>query len=210
MGHSLGAMLSFIFSITFPQEVNFLICFDFLKPLFDPYIVEKRGKMIDDFLRYNKYLSDEPLIYTMDELKQMYHLGSWKSVDIDHCWYILERNTKSINSDSTKFYLTRDPRVKVGPLQNFPHEEMLEGAKRLTMPIFVSKGTENPIEDYDKQYFYEVLEVVKQTSVDCRFHLVKGTHHHHLNTPETISDFLTDFLKSYHVNEEIVSLRSNL
>lgn len=213
MGHSLGAILLYIFSVTYPAEVEFLVCFDFLKPLHKTNIIEERAKLFDDFLKYNQYLQNESPSYTMDELKQLYHVGSWKSVDLDHCSYILERNTTPSKNYPGKYHITRDPRVKIETFINFPRDEVLEGAKRLSMPVFVSRGTVNPIEEDDKQqHFYEVLEVVKKASVDCRFYLVNGTHHHHLNTPETIAGLLGDFLKCYYVGEPCGDkfLRSNL
>lgn len=199
MGHSLGAILLFTFSVTYPAEVEFLVCFDFFKPLHKTNMVTERSKIIDEFLKYNRYLANEPPSYTMEELKQMYHVGSWKSVDLDHCSYILERNTAPAENVPGKFYITRDPRVKIETFINFPRDEVFEGAKRLTMPVFISRGTVNPIEEDDKQYFYDVLDVVKQTSVDCRFYLVNGTHHHHLNTPKTVAGLLEDFFNSHYV-----------
>lgn len=214
MGHSLGAILLFMYSVTYPAEVDFLVCFDFLKPLQKTNILTARAKAIDDFLKYNKHLSNDPPCYTMEELTQMYHVGSWRSVDIDHCRYILERNTAPALNVPNKFYITRDPRLKIETFINFPREEVMEGAKRLTMPVFVSRGTLMPLnEEDDKRYFYDVLDVVKEVSKDCRFYLVNGTHHHHLNTPELVAGTLSDFLKSYYVGEpcDVNSLwRSNL
>lgn len=36
MGHSMGAILVFIFSSAYPEKVNFAIAIDALKPLFRP------------------------------------------------------------------------------------------------------------------------------------------------------------------------------
>lgn len=204
MGHSMGAFVSFVYATSFPQCVNFLICFDFLKPLIYENMVENRGSKIDKFLEYDKLLEvgKEPPSYTMEELKIRYYEGTAGSVDLDHAQYILKRNVKQAANNQNKFHLTRDPRQKVEAVINYPREEMKEAAKKLTMPVFLSRGKESP--DYErKEYFEEVVEVVRKSSSDFRFYMVPGTHHHHLNTPESVSGLVSEFLNKYYKGEDI-------
>lgn len=204
MGHSMGGFVSFMYATSFPESVNFLICFDFLKPLIYEDMVEKRGSNIDKFLGYDRLLEEgkEPPSYTKEELKIRYYEGTAGSVDLDHAYYILERNVRPSKNDPNKFYLARDPRLKVEALTNYSREELKAAAEKLTMPVFLSRGKESP--NYErKEYFEEVVEVVEKSSSDFRFFLVPGTHHHHLNTPESVSGLVSEFLNKYYKGESI-------
>lgn len=210
MGHSMGGFVSFMFATSFPESVDFLVCFDFLKPLIYENVVEKRGDTIDQFLKYDRFLEEnrDPPNYTMEELKQRYFEGTAGSVDLEHAHYILERNIKPSKFDSNKFYFTRDPRQKVEALFNYSHDELKEAAKKLTMPVFLSKGRESSYYE-KKEYFEEVVEVVQKTSSDFRYYMVPGTHHHHLNTPESVSGLVSEFLNKYY-NVEKLELANKL
>lgn len=200
----MGAFTSFVYSTSFPESVEFLVCFDFLKPLIYDEMVEKRGSFIDKFLKYDRLLEEgkEPPNYTMEELKRLYHRGTGGSVDLDHAQYILERNVRPSKNNPNRFYIARDPRQKVEALFNYPREELKEAARKLTMPVFLTRGTESI--DYERrEYFDEVVDVVRETSCDFRFNMVPGTHHHHLNTPESVSGLLSEFLNKYYKNESI-------
>lgn len=199
MGHSMGAFTSFVYASSYPRDVDFLICFDFLKPLIYENVVETRGKHIDKFLEYDMLLAEnsEPPSYTMEQLRTIWHLGSGKSVDLQHVDYILKRNIKPSKNNPEKYHITRDLRQKVEAFWNYPRDELKEAAAKLTMPVFLSRGREST--DYEKrEYFDEVVEVVGQVSSDFRFHMVPGTHHHHLNTPESVSELVTEFLNTYY------------
>lgn len=199
MGHSMGGFISFVYATTFPKSVDLLICFDFLKPLIYDDLSNTRGLRIDKFLEYDRHLEEgkEPPSYTMDELRQRYYEGVMGSVDLEHVDYILKRNVKPSKYDPNKVYLSRDSRLKVEALLNYPRHELKEAAEKLTIPVFLSKGKESG--DYEKrEYFDEVVEVVQRVSPDFRFYMVPGTHHHHLNTPQSVSELLSDFLNKYY------------
>lgn len=200
----MGGFVSFVYATSFPENVYFLICFDFLKPLISENMIEKRGRYIDNFLKYDALLEkgNEPPSYTMEELKTLYYKGTAGSVDLEHAQYILERNVRPSKTNPKKFYIARDPRQKVEALFNYPREELKQAALKLTMPVFLSRGKESG--DYEKrEYFEEVVEVVRKASADFRFYMVPGTHHHHLNTPESVSGLLSEFLNRYYKCEKL-------
>lgn len=198
MCHSLGAMMSFIFASSYPDDVDFMVSFDFIKPLYRDDIMHERHNLIDDMIKFEAQVDTEPPAYTMDELKHLWCNGQiGKSVEVEHVSHILARNTRPSKANPEKFCITRDPRLKVQTLYNFPHEEMLECAKRITVPFFATKGKQAPFWE-EKSKFFEVLETIRASSSDCRFYVVDGTHHHHLNNPEVISGYLSDFLNKYY------------
>lgn len=193
--------MSFIFASAFPESVDMMASFDFIKPLHRDDIKHVRHNLIDDLIKYETQVDTEPPAYTMEKLKNLWCNGQiGKSVEIDHVSHILERNTRPSKANPDKFCITRDPRLKVQTLYNFPHKELLECARRITAPFFATKGKQAPYWE-EKNKFYEVLEVIRESSRDCRFYVVDGTHHHHLNNPEVISEYLSDFLNKYYTGD---------
>lgn len=194
-------MASFIFASAYPDAIDLMVSFDFIKPLHRDDIKHIRHDLIHQMIKYDGQLDTEPPAYSMEELKHLWCNGQLgKSVEIEHVSHILERNTRPSKANPEKFCITRDPRLKVQTLHNFAHDELLECAKRITMPFFATKGKQAPFWE-EKSKFFEVLEVIRDSSNDCRFYVVDGTHHHHLNNPEVFSGYLTDFLNKYYMRD---------
>lgn len=207
MGHSLGAIMCFMFTTTYPEDVEFFVALDGFKPIATKDIVNKRAQTIDNFIKYN-YLrqlgNTEPPSYSMDVLAKMWHEGSRKSVALDKCEYLLKRNTAPSKIEPGKYYLTRDPRIKLGPLYNISQKEAIESARRLTMPVLAVKTSEMMYPG-NKQDYIDVFNVTKESSSDFQFYNVEGPHHIHLNNPERIQNILSDFLNKYYVENTIVN-----
>lgn len=204
MGHSLGAMTSFLYSATYPQDVEFLIAFDGFKPIESKNIVQKRSQSIDNFIKYSLLNKSEPPSYPMDVLVKMWHEGSRKSVALDKCEYLLKRNSAPSKVQTDKYYLTRDPRLKTCSLYNISQQEAVESASRLTMPVLALKASEMPYPG-NKQDYVDVFDAVKNNSSDFRLYMIDGTHHVHLNNPERVQGIVTDFLNKYYVENNIVN-----
>lgn len=204
MGHSMGAAICFMFAVTYPAEVDFLICLDHLKVHHTENLPDIRDQIVDNFIKLSHQAELPPRNYTWEELTQGYFKGADKSVDLDKVHYILKRNTKPSENEPGKFVLMRDPRIKMLNLYNQPHDELVECAKKLTMPVLLTK-INKPNYWEKKKYFEEVFEEVKKASKDFRFYRVEGTHHVHLNNPERISGILTSFLKDYYTGDCTIS-----
>lgn len=196
MGHSMGAATSFMYAVTYPSDVDFLICLDYLKAQFVENVQDYRRERFNLFMKIIKQMEMEPLNYTWEELAKRYQSAS-DSVDSDKVHYILKRNCMPSSSNPGKYVLTRDPRLKAHILYNIPHEEVLGSAVNLTMPVLLIKGNHGNYFE-NKKYFYETVDVVRKSSKDFRFYKVEGTHHLHLNNPERIKGYISDFLNTYY------------
>lgn len=207
LGHSMGAFSSSMFAACFPDAVHFLVCFDFFKPLQLESRVENRSFMIDSFIKYNDQLSgtEEPPSYTMDQLVVLWREGSLQSVDLDCCRYILERSVAPSKTDEKKFYLTRDPRLKLESFLNYDRKDLGKAYGKIDVPMFISKGKDSVLYERE-EYTKEMLEIVKKSSKDCQYYVVNGTHHHHLNNPDVLQDKLVKFLNKYYVLDSDVDL----
>lgn len=80
---------------------------------------------------------------------------------------------------------------------------MLHLAKKLTLPIFISKANASSYYEI-KQQFYDIVEVLQKSSTDCNFNYIEGTHHCHLNTPENIAPLLNAFIKKHGVQDRTI------
>lgn len=204
LGHSLGGITSFMFTTIFPKDVDLLICIDGFRQLIIKNIIKKRPVNIDNFLKYDavrNFDSKRRPSYTMDVLEKMWHEGSKKSIDLDKCHYILKRNLAVSHDDPNKYYLTLDPRLKVGPLFNQPQDEVLESVKELKMPLLLILASKD-IYFQDKRQFEEVAEMIKTVNPKYEKYTVEGTHHLHLNNPERVQNYISEFLNKYYHGEE--------
>lgn len=102
-----------------------------------------------------------------------------------------------------QFYFTRDPRLKINDLINFCQDELIHYAQFLTSPIFIAKAKGGSYYEA-KENFYQVLDVLKRTSVDCDFHHVEGTHHMHLNNPQDVAGLLMDFIRRHNTEDRSI------
>ncbi|XP_018319174.1 probable serine hydrolase isoform X1 [Agrilus planipennis] len=201
LGHSMGAILSALFTVHFPDLVDFIICIDNLKPLSlreNAKDLEANVKEMELFIKYNQLNSSalQPPVYTWEDCVKNLSEGSKGSVSIESCKYLLYRNLKESQTEPNKFYFTRDPRIKAMNVSKINQTQSVEYYKRIICPILVLKADKSPY-DRNKEKFFEVLEVVKKSSRGCKFFYVPGTHHVHLNNPEVVEGHINDFLKIY-------------
>ncbi|XP_050309387.1 probable serine hydrolase [Anthonomus grandis grandis] len=198
MSHSLGGIISYTYTMIYPQTVDVLACIDGTKPLVDPKRISYLAKSLDRFTDSIKYISSdkEPPSYTLEEIRQKIHIPNKNSIALEYTEYIIRRNIAPSKIFPGKYYFTRDPRLKQGALLSFSQRDLIEQAQQITCPIFMSKSKGAGYYE-DKNNFYEVLEVLRQSSSDCEYHYVEGTHHVHLNAPKVLAELLNKFLERH-------------
>ncbi|XP_017769189.1 PREDICTED: probable serine hydrolase [Nicrophorus vespilloides] len=209
MGHSLGAITSYTYGFLYPQTVDFMICIDGLQPLINPKPIDSIIKSIDDFVKFEHQNSGDtdPPAYTLEEMAKRLNAGTRGSIDIDKCKYILERNILPSKNCPGKYFFNRDSRLKCGSLINWPQKDLLEAAKRVSFPIFISKAAESPFFS-NKDYYETLFKILEENNKRCEFHDVPGTHHAHLNTPEIFKDILPKFIEKYDTEDR--TMKTNL
>ncbi|XP_050310302.1 probable serine hydrolase [Anthonomus grandis grandis] len=205
MGHSMGGITSYVYTMLYPQTVDFVACLDGAKPMSRPKVIANMAKSIDQFLKSNDYVSSgkEPPSYTLEEIKQKVHIPNKGSVALEYANCLIERNIAPSKLFPGKYYFTRDPRLKSGELLSFSQNELVEQAQHITCPIFISKCKEGSYYEV-KNNFYEVLDVLKRSSSDCDFHYVEGTHHVHLNAPDEVAGLLNKFILRHNTEDRTI------
>ncbi|XP_065168069.1 probable serine hydrolase [Atheta coriaria] len=212
MGHSLGAITSYTYGGFYPQSVNFVICIDGLSPLINPKRLDRVTESIDAFLKYDQQVVNnlsgkvEPPAYSMETMIEMMHKGTRGSVDKDKCKYIITRNIKESKLKPGLFYFDRDPRLKSGPLMNWPMEDLLEHANRINFPILATKAESSPVLS-NHGIIKTVREIISKQNPTAEFLAVAGKHHGHLNTPEIFADIIPKFIAKYENTQKDMDLK---
>lgn len=205
MGHSLGALISFLYAMLYPKSIDFLICIDASKPIISPNNVERMARIISRFCRLSKFELDasrEPPSYSMEEIKQKIIAPHNNSIHYEYSHHLAERNIAPSTIHPGKYYFTRDPRLKAAgkDIMNWPQEDTLKDAKHMSCPIFIAKASQSPYYEV-KDNFYQVLDVLKEASANLEYYKLEGTHHLHLNNPEELSTLLNAFIRKHNVED---------
>ncbi|CAH2003465.1 unnamed protein product [Acanthoscelides obtectus] len=200
IGHSLGALIAYTYCMMHQDRVDFLICLDGSKPLVTENFIKHMAMLLDKFLEYNKFAFslEEPPSYTIDEIKQKIAKPNDNSVDLEYAHCLMERSIAPSKLHPGKYYITKDPRLRIGEVMSFSHEQLIQSARYLTSPICIIKATGSSYYE-DKNNFYKVIDLVKRASRDFDFHYVDGTHHVHLNHPERVAGIVNSFIGRHNV-----------
>ncbi|CAH2003462.1 unnamed protein product [Acanthoscelides obtectus] len=200
LGHSLGGILSYTYSMLYPERVDFAICLDGAKPMVRTNSIKRMADALDKFHKYSAFADslEEPPSYTIDEIKEKLAKPNKNSVELQYTHFLMERNIAPSKKHPGKYYFTRDPRLKLGELLSFSQDELIEHAQYMTSPICIIKAKGSSYYEI-KENFYTVLDVLKRTSRDCDFQYVEGTHHVHLNYPERVAGIVNSFIERHNV-----------
>lgn len=200
LAHSLGANMSFIYSCLYPDQVDLLIELDGMKPYsYEPGThIDRTAKNIDRFLHYDDInnAGHEPPSYPYEELRMKLHEGSYRSIDVDKTHHIFHRMIEPSAKDPTKYYFTRDCRLKVGNSLGFQHEDLREFAKRIKCPLLVIRTSGDKFIE-DEKYMLDIVQLLQSRHKDFKYVEVKVKHHGHLNEPEKMAGIINDFIAKY-------------
>ncbi|CAB3236409.1 unnamed protein product [Arctia plantaginis] len=197
LSHSMGSIAGMRYSCLFPNDVDFYIAIDSL--IYDDYnldrVIENYPKLIEKVAIAQTRLDIEPPAYTLDELKKIWHLGTRKSVALESVPYLMERGIQQSKQDPTKYYFSRDSRLKY-VLFNPENKEFVEAlVRRLKCPTLYIKAIDSPYSS--DEYSVEMRDIVEKSNEKYELHFVPGTHHVHLNNPEKVAPLILNFLNKY-------------
>ncbi|CAG9763923.1 unnamed protein product [Ceutorhynchus assimilis] len=193
MGHSMGGLLCYTYTMMYPKSVDFLACIDGLI-LFN--YLDLMAKAIEDFPKNNQFSFDkvESPSYFIEEIKQKIHKPHGGSIDLTNTEFIMHRNVALSQTNPGKYYFTRDPRLKSVDLYTFSQEEYIRHSPNISCPVFLSKFTQRM---FAKEIFQELKRVLQKSEA----HIVEGTHHGHLNNPERHAVLLKGFFDRFELDK---------
>lgn len=201
MGHSMGAIASFAYASFFPNEINFTIHLDNIKPI----ITRRRNSIqyvadsIDHLLVADErnIAESEPPAYEEPELVQRLHQMLGNSIDKESCPILFDRGAIQSEKDPSKFFYSRDSRLKYSMTLGLSEEDTHVMARRLHSPMMAIKFAEGILfEPKDKSD--KIIALLKANNPLFEEHTIPGTHHSHLNNPELVAPLIIDFLQRYY------------
>lgn len=198
MGHSMSAILSYVYTGLFPNKVDLLIQFDALKP-FEPNsartIKGMKGMVGEEF-----FLSDmrnrkktEPPSYSYEELIQRWVKGSHGSLTDESVQYLLRRNICRSAIHPDKFYFRRDGRLKQFGFARIPQNASFDLGSNINVPHLSIKATKSSYFE-SKESFYETVDLLKKTNPKFEYVKAEGTHHVHLIDPTKVNEKVSEFI----------------
>lgn len=196
MGHSMGAIICFMFAAAFPDKCDMVIALDSLKPFITNfgYITHFFNTGLEDIMiaDIRNQEKSEPPSYKYDELIDRLTSATLLSVTRETAPYLLNRAIKPSATHPDEYYFTRDSRLKTLNAVMLPHETNLLLAKRITAPYCFIKAMQSSFQE-NRKYFDETVNVMKENP-NFELHGVDGTHHVHLTEPSKVSEIISNFL----------------
>ncbi|KAH8262079.1 hypothetical protein KR038_002546, partial [Drosophila bunnanda] len=203
MGHSLGGIMSFIYTSLAPHTVDMVISLDILLPVSPPPSSKalKRGaqKMEKHLVEEDRQAEGnlhEPPSYSYTQLCKLLAKGSSDSVTPEFAKHLLHRQVTRSQLYPDRFFFSRDGRVK---FYNVNHmsiglaEEMarriqrkpyliIKGSKSIHLPLDQCKGT---------------MSILGQNNPHYEFYELEGTHHVHLHAAEECARYIVPFIRHH-------------
>uniref|UniRef100_A0A034V5K8 Putative serine hydrolase n=1 Tax=Bactrocera dorsalis TaxID=27457 RepID=A0A034V5K8_BACDO len=205
LGHSMGGGVCLYFASLYPSKVDFLISIDVvIRRISKPdFAVKALRYTMEKALRDNQRLVDdtsneEPPSYTFAECERRLYEASGRSILLENCKYILERNISKSRKFADRYYFSRDTRLKY--IMDQQSVEALGKAMAMRicaakLPYMVLRGGASSNIGQDS---LKIIGWLIEDNPNFETHLIAdGLHHFHLNQPETTANLIIPFLKRY-------------
>ncbi|XP_063228390.1 probable serine hydrolase isoform X2 [Bacillus rossius redtenbacheri] len=194
MGHSMGSIVSFMYSCTFPGEVTSYIGIDALQPqTIPPEIVLKwRGYELDKVLETLTLDIKNRPAYSYDEAISIYEKGTHGSLTRASCEILMKRGT--VKHEDGRYSFNRDLRLKHSIVTGWPPKNILLFAASIDCNVLHIKAKSGLVYS-DSKITRETLDALKNSAKYFEHHDVEGTHHVHVNNPERVAPLITQFLQ---------------
>ncbi|KAH8296165.1 hypothetical protein KR054_002420, partial [Drosophila jambulina] len=202
MGHSLGGIMSFIYTSLAPHTVDMVISLDILLPIPPPRSneLEHRAQKMEKHLveedRQEEGNLHEPPSYSYAQLCKLLAKGSSGSVTPELARHLLHRQVTKSQLYPDRFYFTRDGRVK---FYNVTHMELgfaEEMARRIQrkpyLIIKASKSIHLPVDQCK-----ETMSILAKNNPHYEFYELEGTHHVHLHAAEECARYIVPFIRHH-------------
>ncbi|CAL8273542.1 unnamed protein product [Gadus morhua 'NCC'] len=193
IGHSMGGNIGGMFSALYPEMVDALVLLDsygFL-PTDVKEMPEVMRQGMEELLKYE---NREERVYTKDQAFQRLQAGN-PTLSEQSARILLERGTRQVEGG---LVFSRDFRINLKNIMRFSTEQCLELQSRITTRVLVLLAEEGFEKRFAESYQAKLISNILQGYREPNGVVVTlpGDHHVHLNHPESVAPFITDFLQS--------------
>jgi len=201
MGHSLGGIVSFIYTALAPHTVDMVISLDMLLPSsLAPkqalaYVIHSMEKHLVEEDRQVESNLHEPPSYTLSEMTKVVAKGSFNSVTPEFAKHLLHRQVLRSQLYPDKFFFSRDGRVKYYNVTQMEPGFAEEMTKRIgRKPYLVIKAS---MSAYIGPKVEKPIAILHKINPHFEFYEVEGTHHVHLHAAEECARYIVPFIRHH-------------
>jgi len=196
IGHSLGAMICYMFASSFPDRCDMAVSVDIIKP--DTLSKNFELNFIRDDIS-QIYVADtrnqqksEPPSYTYNELIRKRSESKLFPMDMESIPFLIYRGARESKSDPNKYYFSCDGRLKVFAIF-IPVNVYDDIGKRIVSPFCFIKAKHSL---FPESLYTRFIESMRSNPL-FELHRVDGGHHVHLENPKTTGYVITKFINKY-------------
>ncbi|KAI4503197.1 hypothetical protein M0802_001419 [Mischocyttarus mexicanus] len=196
LAHSFSNHFCFWYASMYPKDIAYMIAIDHLKPP-SRTIEQYNNNLAKAFTKICEIeeIENKPRCYKKEELVKIWLKNTLGSITEDSCKILMTRGVTE-NPDGT-VYLNRDPRLRIlMSYSSMTHDQLKNMARSIICPyLFIKSDFKLYIED--KKLLFDVFDILKESSIDCQYHVIPHTHHIHLNDPQLLIQAIDPFLEKY-------------
>ncbi|XP_056227924.1 serine hydrolase-like protein isoform X2 [Seriola aureovittata] len=194
IGHSMGADIAGMFSALYPEMVDALVLLDAYGffPTDSKEVSKVMRQGMDEMIQFEKKSEEKKRVYTYEKVVERL-LTANPTLSEQSVRILLERGLVQVEGG---FVFSRDLRVNFKNMLRLSLEQSLEMQSRIQASVLVVLA-----EDGFDRIFSEpgrFTSAILQSFQD-RNHkvvIVPGDHHVHLNKPEVVAPFVSNFLRT--------------
>ncbi|XP_023274887.1 serine hydrolase-like protein isoform X1 [Seriola lalandi dorsalis] len=195
IGHSMGADIAGMFSALYPEMVDALVLLDTYGffPTDSKEVSKVMRQGMDEMIQFEKKSEEKKRVYTYEKAVERL-LTANPTLSEQSVRILLERGLVQV--EGAGFVFSRDLRVNFKNMLRLSLEQSLEMQSRIQASVLVVLA-----EDGFDRIFSEpgrFTSAILQSFQD-RNHkvvIVPGDHHVHLNKPEVVAPFVSNFLRT--------------
>jgi len=189
IGHSLGGMISGIYTATYPDKIDKFVAIDGLLPFHQPndQVVENLRKatdmLVDDTFNHKIYKDLEVLS------ERITRTVFYKGMDLEVAEFMLDRSIQML-PEGHQF--TYDKRLRYPALIRMTKDVLFPLIKSWTTPILYLIATDG-FKQFHHPSYIEGIEYLNKHSTVTQLEL-PGPHHLHMSNTEDVSAAVISFL----------------
>lgn len=201
VGHSMGAIVCFLYACTFTNECDMVLAIDALVPIpaNNNLLLDSYSNGLNDILISDErnIAGTEPPSYSYETAEKKLLTGTFSSYTKESLPFLLLRGIKESKFDPNKYFFIRDSRIKSRTIFFAQEKETyFEMASKVTAPYCYIKALQC---GFNTQWDYmdEMLQTMKNSNALFELHGVDGDHHVHLTEPEKVSHIIGRFIDTH-------------
>ncbi|EDS28158.1 valacyclovir hydrolase [Culex quinquefasciatus] len=203
VGHSLGAMMCYIFIGLYPDKVDLFVALDALQPSYPGEFYKQLAFHFDRSIEYDDTKGKKPSGFTYDKMLSRVRYSAGTTIPKELCHHLLERNIRESSVLPGTFHYTFDSRTKYLDISGWSRETNLETARANKCPVLVIKATESFYYG-DEDEFKRLLDEMGKNNPLTRLEAIEGNHYVHLIEAESVASVIGKFLIDCKRFDEIV------